>query len=113
MLTTQSLKELGVDIESGLGRCLNNEAFYIKMVGMALDNDAYGKLREAVEAGDLEAGFEAAHALKGMLGNVSLTNILDPVLEMTEALRAREERDYAPLLDKMDEELAKVKALRE
>ena len=113
MLTIDALKELGADTESGLARCLNNEAFYLKFVGMAIDDKNYAALRTAVEAGDLRAGFEAAHALKGMLGNVSLTNILDPVLEMTEALRAGEERDYTPLLDKMDEELAKVKALRD
>ncbi|MBR2562554.1 MAG: Hpt domain-containing protein [Eubacterium sp.] len=111
MLTIKGLKELGADVDSGFERCMKNEGFYLKMVGMALADAGYANLRTAVEAGDLEKGFEYAHALKGMLGNVSLTNLLAPILEMTEALRAREQRDYAPLLDQMDAELEKLRAL--
>ena len=111
MLTVEALKSAGAEVDSGLSRCMNNETFYIRLVNMALEDDSYGALREAVEAHDLEKGFEYAHALKGMLSNVALTNILEPVLEMTEALRAREDRDYSELLDKMDEELEKLRAL--
>ena len=111
MLTVESLKELGAETDSGLARCMNNEAFYLRLVRMALVDDGYAALRAAVEAGNLREGFEQAHALKGMLGNVSLTNLLDPVVTMTEALRHEEAIDYAPLLDRMDEELGKLKAL--
>ena len=86
MPEVEALKALGANTEEGLGRCLNNEAFYLRLVGMALADDKYGKLRAAVEAGDLTAGFEYAHALKGMLANVALTNLLAPIAEMTEAL---------------------------
>ena len=110
-MTIEELKALGVNTEEGLGRCMNNEAFYLRLVKMALDDDGYARLRAAIEAHDLDEAFERAHALKGMLGNVSLTNLLDPILEMTEALRAREDRDYSGLLDKMDEELEKLRAL--
>ena len=110
-MTIEELKALGVNTEEGLGRCMNNEAFYLRLVKMAVDDDGYVRLRAAIEAHDLDEGFERAHALKGMLGNVSLTNLLDPILEMTEALRAREDRDYSGLLDKMDEELEKLRAL--
>lgn len=64
-----------------------------------------------MEAGDLNAAFEHAHALKGVLANVSLTNVLEPIKDITEELRARTEKDYSDELDKIDEELAKVKAL--
>ena len=113
MITIDGLKQLGADTESGVTRCMGMEDFYIKLVNMALDSDEYGKLRSAVEARNLKEGFEHAHALKGMLGNVSLTNLLNPVLEMTEALRHEEDRDYSALLDQMDEELGKLKALRD
>ena len=111
MLTIESLKAAGAEIDSGLERCMNNEAFYLRLVQMALDNDGYASLRTALEAHDLDKGFEYAHALKGMLANVALTNLLDPVLEMTEALRAREDRDYSALLAQMDAELEKLRAL--
>ena len=111
MLTLETLRSAGADVDSGLNRCMGNEAFYIRLVNMALEDGGYAALREAVEAHDLDKGFECAHGLKGMLANVSLTNVLDPVVEMTEALRAREDRDYSGLLDKMDEEVEKLRAL--
>ena len=113
MLTIEALKALGADTDDGLTRCMNNEQFYLRLVGMALGDEGYAALRTAVEAGDLQAGFERAHALKGMLANVSLTNLLAPILEMTEALRHGEQIDYAPLLDSMDKELAALRGLQD
>ncbi len=113
MLTIEALKALGADTDDGLTRCMNNEQFYLRLVGMALGDEGYAALRTAVEAGDLQAGFERAHALKGMLANVSLTNMLAPSLEMTEALRHGEQIDYAPLLDSMDKELAALRGLQD
>lgn len=111
MLTIEGLKEVGADTDSGLGRCLNNEDFYLRLVGMAISDDQFDKLREAVEKGDLDKGFEHAHALKGVLANVSLTNVLEPIKEITEDLRARKEKDYSEQLDRIDAEVARVRAL--
>ena len=79
MLTLQALQQTGADTESGMARCLNNEEFYLKMVRMAIQDGNFAALDAAVAAGDLEAAFERAHALKGILGNVSLTGLLAPV----------------------------------
>ena len=111
MLTIAALNELGADTGSGVARCMNNEAFYLRLVGMALRDDGYERLREAVEGGDLKEGFERAHALKGMLANVSLSALLAPIAEITEELRARKEMDYAPLLERIFAELEKHRAL--
>ena len=99
MLTVDCLKELGADTEEGLTRCMNNEAFYLRMVGMGLKDAGFGKLEQALGEGDLDAAFEAAHALKGIMANLSLTPIFEPVSEITEMLRRREEADYQPLLN--------------
>ena len=56
------------------------------------------KFRAAVESGDLARGFEIAHALKGVTGNLALTPIDKPVREITELLRSRTEMDYSGLL---------------
>lgn len=113
MLTIDGLKEIGANTDEGLSRCMNNEAFYLRLVGMAASDEHFGQLRESVEAGDLDAGFEHAHALKGVLANVSLTNVLEPIKEITEGLRARTEKDYSDELDRIDAELAKVTAMME
>lgn len=51
--------------------------------------------------------------LERVLANVSLTNVLEPIKEITEDLRARTEKDYSDELDRIDAELAKVKAMME
>ena len=112
MLTVDALKQLGANTEEGLARCMNNEAFYLKMVGMVLDNDGFEKLDEAVRKGNLEEGFDAAHALKGILSNVSLTTLAEPISEICEDLRARTEKDYSEILAHIADELARYRALR-
>ena len=98
MLTIDALRAWGADVDSGLARCMNNEAFYLRLVEKTAADPTFGQLKEAVEAGDLARGFELAHALKGVTSNLSLTPLETPVIEITELLRARTETDYAPLL---------------
>ena len=111
MLTIENLKSLGANTDEGLARCLGKEDFYLRMVSMALADNGFERLREAVTGGDLNEGFERAHALKGVLSNVALTTLADPIAEITEELRARNEIDYSGLLDRIDEELQKYRAL--
>ena len=111
MLTIENLKALGANTDEGLARCLGKEDFYLRMVSMALADDGFEKLQAAVQNGDLNEGFERAHALKGVLSNVSLTTLAEPVSEITEELRARNNIDYSALLSRIDEELKKYRAL--
>ena len=113
MLTIEALKALGADADDGLKRCMNNEAFYLRLVGMAVRDDGFERLRTAIEAGDLDEAFERAHALKGVLGNVSLTMLAEPVIAMTEELRARKDIDYSGYLDELFRKLEAVRALIE
>ena len=111
MLTIDNLKSLGANTDEGLTRCLGKEDFYLRMVSMALADDGFEKLKDAVQNGDLNEGFERAHALKGVLSNVSLTTLAAPISEITEELRARNDIDYSDLLNRIDEELKKYRAL--
>ncbi len=96
MLSIEALHSYGANVQEGLGRCLNNEAFYLRLVKMAAQDDHFQKLDLALAAGDLPAAFDAAHALKGVLANLALTPLLLPVSEITELLRAQVDTDYAP-----------------
>lgn len=102
MMTTEFLRNWGANVDEALVRCLNNESFYLMLVGKALQDANFDKLKEAVAAGDLEKGFESAHALKGTMANLALTPILKPVQEITELLRARTAADYAPYLNEIE-----------
>ena len=95
-MTTEFLRNWGANVDEVLVRCLNNESFYLMLVGKALQDPSFDRLKEAVAAGDLEKAFESAHALKGTMANLALTPILKPVQEITELLRARTDTDYTP-----------------
>ncbi|MBR4733268.1 MAG: Hpt domain-containing protein [Lachnospiraceae bacterium] len=94
MLTIEGLKDYGADVDEGLKRCVNNQAFYLKMVEKAAGDQTFGKLTAAIETGQLDEAFEAAHALKGVYGNLALTPLYQPVSELTELLRGRTQMDY-------------------
>ena len=113
MITLEQLRAWGADTDEALPRCLNNEAFYLRLVGKAVAEPSFDRLREAVEAGDLDKAFEQAHALKGVTGNLALTPIDRPVREMTELLRARTDTDYRPLLSEIMDRRAELLALCE
>lgn len=97
-MTIEQLKAFGANTSEGLHRCMNNESFYLRMVRMIPGDPNFQKLYDAIDAGNLTAAFEAAHALKGSTGNLALTPIFAPVCELTELLRAATEMDYAPLI---------------
>ena len=101
MLTIEKLNEYGANTAEGLGRCMGNEAFYFRLIGMAMSDVNFGNLKMALEQGDLDAAFEASHALKGVLGNLSLTPLFEKSSEICELLRARTETDYGPLLEEL------------
>ncbi|MCR4891198.1 MAG: Hpt domain-containing protein [Lachnospiraceae bacterium] len=97
MLTVEALTDFGANTEEGLKRCFGNKDFYLKLVARVPNEASFDQLSEAIEQNNLEEAFEKAHALKGVLGNLSLTPIFTPTSELTELLREKKEGDYAGL----------------
>ncbi|MBQ8698111.1 MAG: Hpt domain-containing protein [Schwartzia sp.] len=97
MLTLEKMQELGIDPKEGLTRCMNNEVFFFKMIAMAVANEYFDTLGYSLEKKDFDSAFEAAHALKGVIGNLALKPIYDPLAEMTELLRAKKDADYVSM----------------
>ena len=111
MITIDNLAELGANVGEGVARCMGKEDFYLKLVNMVVADDGYERLKAAIEAHDLDEGFERAHALKGVFANLSLTPLTRPVSEMTELLRARTDTDYSQLLAEALEQFDKLCSL--
>lgn len=111
MLTIEALKNLGVNTKDGLDRCLNNETFYFNLITRTMKDDSIAKLKNVIDAGDLDTAFQIAHNLKGSLGNLGLTPIYEPICEITELLRKREQIDYSPYLDRIIERKKEIEAL--
>ena len=114
-MTLEDLKAYGANTEEGLARCLNNEAFYLRMVNLALADKNFDGLKQAMDAGDARAAFEAAHALKGSIGNVALTPIFKPVCALSDMLKGNTAASMGPecdsLANEVFEQYARLKAL--
>ena len=110
-MTIDDLKTYGANTEEGLTRCMNNESFYLRLVKMIPGDANFQKLYDAVDSGDLDAAFDAAHGLKGSTGNLALTPIFAPISEITELLRTKTKTDYTALIARIREgrdELARI-----
>ena len=101
MLTLDAIKEYGSDVEEGLTRCMGNEALLLKLISTIPSEERFTKLAECLKTNDLDGAFENAHALKGVTGNLSLKPLYDPLVEITEHLRSRENIDYTELLNEI------------
>lgn len=111
MITIDSLKAYGANVEEGLARCLNKEDFYLKMVNLGLKDERFETLESICASKDLDAAFEAVHALKGVIANLALTPLYEPIDKMTELLRSRTDTDYSALCKEIREQRAKLLAM--
>ncbi|MDD3336085.1 MAG: Hpt domain-containing protein [Eubacteriales bacterium] len=99
------LHDEGCDTEAAMERMLNDEEFYQECLSSIPLDENFSALKTALEKQDLNAAFEAAHALKGVLANLGLTPMVQKVVEIVEPLRSGND---AGLLLKT-EELLKMK----
>ena len=107
MLTVDSLRAYGANVEEGLGRCMNMEPFYLRLVGMVKDDvdGSFARLKSAMAERDAAKTFEAAHALKGSTGNVALTPIFKPVCALSDMLKGNTDKPMRPECDHLANEV--------
>jgi hypothetical protein len=101
VITVEKLNSFGANASEGLARCFGNEALFLRLVMTVPDDAVFDRLKQKLEANDLDGAFDAAHALKGVLGNLSLTPLYTIAVEITEHLRNRTQMDYSGLLTKL------------
>lgn len=64
-----------VDVESGLKRVAGNQGIYVRILKSFLNSEEFEKLQTAADSGDVQAAALVAHGIKGMSGNLSLTQL--------------------------------------
>ena len=99
------LKAYGADMSGIADRFMNDAELYEKCFRDFLHEPNLDALDRAMASGDHHAAFEAAHALKGLTGNLGLTPYFDTLCVLVEALRAKDYRhidqQYAALTEAM------------
>jgi len=112
VLTMEKLSAYGADVKEGVARCMDMEDFYLQLVNMMLEDENLRILEKAVAEGDVRRAFDAAHSLKGSLGNLELLPIERPVREITEKLRYADKMpDLTELMNEYDRALEELTEL--
>ncbi len=89
-MTSERIRQLeagGIDVAQALERVMGNEALLERLLGKFLDAPQYHALCAALERGDPEQAAAAAHTMKGMCGNLSMTELFRLFTMQVETLR--------------------------
>lgn len=88
------LTELGVDVDAGLERVMDDESFYEMTLGMFIDtvNDNAIELAD-FDAADLEELTNRVHTLKGLTGNLEMTPLFQGYVQALDFLRMNQPRE--------------------
>ncbi len=102
----ERLHTWGCDTENAIARCCGDETLFLSLLPEVDEDVHFQQLEQALAEHQLRKAFEEAHTLKGLLGNMGITPLYRPVVELTDLLRAGSD-DGAELY------LKKIRALHE
>lgn len=84
----EELKTLGVDVDEGLERVVDDEPLYEMMLGMFIDTVNSNPIEIAdFDAEGLDGLIERVHILKGLTGNLAMTPLFAGYMKMLDLLR--------------------------
>lgn len=109
----KKLEEAGIDVADLTARLMGNMNLITKFVKRFPDDKSYQQLMTAIDNADEEEAFRAAHSLKGVCANLSMTRLYKLLSEQVEALRAGDLERGEVLMPAITEEYGKmVEAIR-
>lgn len=109
----ESFEAYGADYQTTMGRFMGNEKMYLRILDMLFEDENLNKLGYALESEDMTGAFEAAHTLKGVVGNLGLTPLYEALCAIVEPLRFGRVCNYAAMYQDIQSEFGKVDILRE
>jgi HPt (histidine-containing phosphotransfer) domain-containing protein len=77
-----------INFQEGMKRMMNNAGFYTKMLTKFKNENSLNNLDDALAAGDTEKASIAVHTLKGVVSNLSLTELHKLTLELETQIKA-------------------------
>lgn len=89
-------------------RRLMSEAYLLRFVKMFPEDPSFSALQTAMEQGNIDEAFRAAHTLKGVCANLGFTGLGDTASQLTELLRSGKLEGTAPLLKQLSEDYMKL-----
>lgn len=100
MSLIHDIRELGVNVEEGLERFMNNEPLYERMLKKLPSVLEASCVMPCFESGDLEAAYNNAHTIKGVVGNLSVDPLYNGYSGIAKLLREGQGDEARALLEK-------------
>jgi HPt (histidine-containing phosphotransfer) domain-containing protein len=80
----------GIDIKKGIQTWQNPDAYAKALLGFSHDyGNAAADLTRLIDEGDMDSAYHMAHTLKGVAGNLSVTDVADAAVNIDAALREK------------------------
>lgn len=98
----QKLVDAGIDVDGALERFMNNEGLLERFLAKFPADPNHTALTEAIAAGDKEKALAAAHTMKGVCGNFSMTQLFDLLTRQVAAFRADDWEGAVAMMPELD-----------
>lgn len=102
------LENAGIDMDENIERFMGNVALMDRFFLKFMSDENFAKLTEAIENGDTEEAFNAAHTLKGVCGNLSFKSLEKIVGKQTVMLRSGDLESAIAIMPKVSHEYEKL-----
>jgi HPt (histidine-containing phosphotransfer) domain-containing protein len=78
-----------VNMDEGIQRVVNNAKLYVRLLSKFKADTNLDDIFSFLDAGDYEKAQNAAHTIKGISANLSLTELYRQILELETQIKAR------------------------
>lgn len=97
----EELRALGVDIDGGLKRLMNNEKLYRRLLGSFVKMMDANSIQPDFQGPDYTEVTEKAHTIKGAAGNLSITPVYEAYTQIMNLLRSGQPEEARAVLEKV------------
>lgn len=105
------LETMGVDVDSALGRFLNNERMYMRFLLKFTDDKSLILLESSIAEDKIKDAFLYAHNMKGLTANLGIDCLYEILIPLVEQLRTGEKTclpEALPVLRKKYNEVCRL-----
>lgn len=104
----ERLVNIGVDVDVALERFMGNGELLVRFLKKFTQDGSYELFKTTMAEKNYDDAFKAAHTLKGLCGNLSLTNLYDLTSKEVEYLRHEHFEEAEQMLPMIVQEYDKV-----
>lgn len=102
------LSKAGIDANQGIWRFSGNKEEYERCLNTFPNDDHFNQMLDAIDAKDVKKAFSAAHAIKGMAGNLSMNDLYESIVPLVEVFRSDTFEGMEPQLTQVKENYQRV-----